>query len=260
MLGVALGCAFAQSATTALELLQQLDATLVQESLSPTELTLAAVSTDPKGTSFPLTLVAGEQVLIVATGDPAAITDLDLWIVDRETGEVLLQDDLDNNVPVIAFTAPAAATYELRVLAADLAPEASWGYFALAVAEPSEAAQGSSAIAALDEAVRALEAEGYAVYQGHVVSMTPGVQRGVSVWLPPANHCLAVAVGGPGVRRLDLYAGSPWSSLIDVDQRNGPLGILGFPAQGDGEYVFVMEPRKARGSSVDAALVVGCRN
>ena len=250
----------AQSAETALSLLHELDATLVGQSLSPTALTLAAVGSDAKGTSFPLHLQAGEQVLIVATGDPAAIADLDLWVVDRQTGQVLFQDDLDNNVPVVAFTAPATATYELRVLAADLLPGASWGYFALAVAEPAVEAEGSQAVAALDEAVRALEAEGYAVFQGQVVRLTPGEPAGVSVWLPPAEHCLAVAVGGPGVRKLDLYAGSPWSSLIDVDQRNGPLGILGFPSLGDGEYVFVMDPRKARGSSVEGALVVGCRD
>ena len=65
------------------------------------------------GVGLEVDLEFGVEYLIVGVCD-GDCTDLDLSLVDLQ-GNVLFQDELDDDAPVLRFTAPAGGTYFLQI-------------------------------------------------------------------------------------------------------------------------------------------------
>jgi len=207
-----------------------------------------------------ISLTRGTEYVILGSGDED-IEDLDLWIIDEGSQQVVARDNDRDANPVLAFTAPTTGPYVITVRNyRSRAPS----FCAMVILEKS--GKGDFSLAELAEAVQnvmrlsrtaGLFAVGFAenafcLFGGRVAN---GASNTLFDYSLSGGRYIAVGAGSNNVRDADLFIheqhrqGNSAGREIakDVDRDNTPVCI--FEAQAGRHYAVTYRNHESAGTS-----------
>ncbi|MCB9762674.1 MAG: hypothetical protein H6739_22935 [Alphaproteobacteria bacterium] len=229
-----------------------------------TDISVGIVYEETEGESVPVDLLEHAPVLLVGMGDGERLNDLDLKVFDDQ-GALVAEDEMPDNMPVVAFEAPRTGTYDARMVVAEASERYRGGFFALVsgYASSRNIITVTETYAAMWKAVDLLEADGYQVLHAEWETLGANAPYTLTMDLPGGvENCRAVATAsGERARALDLEVHDQLGNLVDADRRHGALAVTQFGVLVPGAHHFTLEARKLkrRVNDTHAMVVVACQ-
>ncbi|MBK9646636.1 MAG: hypothetical protein IPO67_16040 [Deltaproteobacteria bacterium] len=228
-----------------------------------TDMTLGIAFEGAAPTVVPVPVGQDDNVMMVAVGDKDRIEDLDLLVYD-DRGQLVGQDDMTDNTPIVGFQALRSGLYEAQVVVARSKAEYSGGFFTMVTSYPIGQMPISTASTwqIARTAVELLELEGYQVYHGEWETVMEEGAAGFLLPLEAGRLCRAVAVGSPErAKKVRLHVVDGYDQAIGEGEHDGIYSVVDFFSTGDPNTMFVVQASKLKRKITDthAVVIVACK-
>ncbi|MCK6522672.1 hypothetical protein L6R49_14675 [Myxococcota bacterium] len=258
--------AAAQQVETVLPVMDDLGALINKlegDGFQITDMTLGIAFEGAAPTVVAVPVGQDDNVMMVAVGDKDRVEDLDLLVYD-DLGQLVGQDDMTDNTPIVGFQALRTGLYEAQIVVARSRAEFSGGFFSMVTSYPIGQMPISTASTwqIARTAVELLEMEGYQVYHGEWETVAADGAAGFLVPLEPGRLCRAVAVGSPErAKKIRLHVVDSYNEPIGEAEHDGVYSVVDFFSTDDTSTMFVVQATKLKRKITDthAVVIVACK-
>lgn len=223
---------------------------------------LSAFLTNGKDVAFNIGLTKGKEYAFIGGGDNGVI-DLDITVKDK-SGKVVASDVADDAIPQVMFTAPASATFELKVTMAKSEKNGGFATIGLLVkggydvpVENLAGALGSMIVQCEDVNKKVNNGGGKLYFAsdnnqwgvfGSIVPM--GGDSSVNNITPGSGKRVLLSGGDKTTSDLDLVLTDRNGRTIKEDTDDDAYPRVVFDSKADTPYNFKVKNVKSRGASL----------